>query len=68
MIWQPIATAPEGEAVMTRILDSNGERNKQPLTRKGSLWFFPDMSMYVYYRPTHWHSLAESRTGEAVAS
>lgn len=21
------------------------------------LWFFPDMSMYVYYVPTHWRPL-----------
>lgn len=28
--------------------------NEQPLVLKGKLWFFPDMSMYVYYTPTHW--------------
>lgn len=59
--WQPIETAPEGEAVMTCIdADRRGPmgiRNIQSLVRKGSLWFFPDMSMYVYYRPTHWRPL-----------
>lgn len=52
--WLPIATAPEGQAVMTKIDDAKGCRNKQVLRRRGSLFFFPDGSMYVYYRPTHW--------------
>lgn len=46
--------------VMTKIDDANGCRNEQtlklyqrsPETRP--MWFFPDMSMYVYYTPTHW--------------
>lgn len=65
--WQPIDTAPEGKAVMTCIDAGKrgplGERNITPLIRKGKLWFFPDMSMYVYYRPTHWRSVngGESR-------
>lgn len=45
---------PEGVEVMTMVCDNDGERNHQILVRKGSLWFFPDMSMYVYYTPTHW--------------
>lgn len=81
MDWQPIATAPEGEPVMTKIDDDGrepdptevgyefrkalgmirrtpgGPRNVQPLIRKGRLWFFTDMSMYVYYTPTHWASM-----------
>lgn len=52
--WQPIATAPEGVEVETKIDDGVILRNEQTLVRKGALWFFPDMSMYVYYRPTHW--------------
>ena len=53
--WQPIGSAPEGVEVDTCIRDANGhERNVQALTRRGRLWFFPDMSMYVYYAPTHW--------------
>ena len=46
----------EGIKVMTKIDDKDGIRNEQPLTRKGSLWFLSDMSMYVYYRPTHWRN------------
>lgn len=52
--WQPISSAPEGVEVLTKIDDSRGPRNEQTLTRKGRLWFYPDMSMYVYYTPTHW--------------
>lgn len=47
----------ENIEVMTMIFDINGIRNKQTLIRIGNLWFFPDMSMYVYYIPTHWKSL-----------
>ena len=49
---------PEKVVVDTKISDENGERNEQQLLRKGGLWFFPDMSMYVYYRPTHWKPTA----------
>lgn len=52
--WHPINTAPEGVVVMTKIDDAAGPRHEQPLVRQGSLWFFPDRSMYVYYQPTHW--------------
>lgn len=45
---------PEGVIVNTKISDADGERNEQPLKRSGSLYFFPDGSMYVYYTPTHW--------------
>lgn len=51
--WQPIKLAPDGEVVLTKIDDENGERNVQRLKRKGRLWFTPDEAMYVYYTPTH---------------
>lgn len=46
--------------VMTKIHDGHGCRNettlklcqRTPVSR--SMWFLPDMSMYVYYTPTHW--------------
>jgi len=47
----------EATEVMTKIDDEKGCRNEQKLRRRGSLWFFPDMSMYVYYTPTHWRHL-----------
>lgn len=43
-----------GIEVETKIDDEYGVRNVQTLKRQGNLWFYPDMSMYVYYRPTHW--------------
>lgn len=52
--WHPISLAPDGEVVETKIDDDNGVRNIPPLKRQGRLWWFPDMSMYVYYTPTHW--------------
>lgn len=55
MNWEPIATMPEGRELLTRISDSQGERNVQRLTRRGRLYFTPEPnSMYVYYTPTHW--------------
>lgn len=41
---------PEGEAVQT--MSSAGK--VQRLVLDGKLWFFPDMSMYVYYTPKYW--------------
>lgn len=55
--WEPILTAPQGVAVMTKIDDEKGCRNEQALVRQRNLFFFPDMSMYVYYTPTHWKPL-----------
>lgn len=57
--WRPIETAPEGVEVWTKIDDEHGVRNVQSMTRKGRLWHFPDMSMYVYYIPTHWAALSD---------
>lgn len=50
---------PENKPVLTRIDDAKGIRNEQVLRRKGRLWFFEDMSMYVYYVPTHWKDKPE---------
>lgn len=47
----------EGQEVETMISDDHGERNKQELIRIGCLWYLTDMSMYVYYTPTHWRPL-----------
>lgn len=59
--WQTIDSAPDGQVLETKISDFiGGDRNVTTLKRKGSLWFFPDMSMYVYYTPTHWRRPQES--------
>ena len=63
--WQSIETAPDGVEVMTKIDDERGVRNEQSLRRQGNLWFFPDMSMYVYYAPTHWMPLSSAHPAEA---
>lgn len=57
MDWQPITLAPAGEVVMTKIDDGRGVRNEQALKRNGSLWWYPDGSIYVYYTPTHWRRM-----------
>jgi hypothetical protein len=54
-LWHEIKLAPPDEVVWTKIDDDEGERNVTKLKRRGNLWFLPDDSMYVYYRPTHWH-------------
>jgi hypothetical protein len=59
--WQPIETAPKGVVIMTKIDDADGCRNEQELKRDGNLWWLPDGSMYVYYRPTHWRPAGGSR-------
>lgn len=46
-----------GEVVDTKIDDGDSKRNETRLKREGNLWFFPDGSMYVYYKPTHWKYL-----------
>lgn len=52
--WKPASIAPEGVKLLTKIDDSKGERNVQERIRQGNLWYFTDMSMYVYYTPTHY--------------
>jgi len=46
-----------GQEVETKIDDSKGCRNVATLKFKSNLWWFPDMSMYVYYSPTHWRPI-----------
>jgi hypothetical protein len=53
---------PEGKTVKTKIDDEKGVRNEQELKRKGNLMFYPDMSMYVYYTPTHWQPIQNPTT------
>ena len=43
--------------VDTKVDDEKGCRNMQTLKLHSGLWFFPDMSMYIYYTPTHWRYL-----------
>lgn len=59
MTWKPISTAPENKVVNIKIDEKDGIRNEQKLKRQGLLWFYPNMSMYVYYTPTHWAEVSE---------
>lgn len=58
--WKTADTAPENVVVYTKIDDEQGERNVQALKRRGSLWWTPNDSMYVYYTPTHWTEMGRS--------
>jgi hypothetical protein len=35
----------------------------QTLKRVGRLWFFPDMSMYVYFTPKWWRAVSSTEEG-----
>ena len=61
--WKVIteASPPQGVAVLTKIDGAGGPRNEQVLVRNENLWFFPDMSMYVYYTPTHFKEQPSDR-------
>ena len=49
---------PQKKVLKTKIVDADGkEHNEQDLVLSNRLWWQPDMSMYVYYRPTHWSCL-----------
>lgn len=45
---------PLDTIVETKIDDANGVRNVCKLILHSNLWWFTDMSMYIYYNPTHW--------------
>ncbi len=49
---------PEGVVVETKVDDAEGCRNVDRLKLYRNLWFAPDGSMYVYYRPTHWRTVS----------
>lgn len=55
---------PEGEVVMT--LDSGG--HEQALKRIGRLFYFPDMSMYVYFTPRCWRPLSDAEVDAEIAA
>jgi hypothetical protein len=55
--WKLVSeeTPPQKKVLKTKIVDAEGkEHNEQELILSGKLWWHPDMSMYVYYTPTHW--------------
>lgn len=52
--WIPVTSGlpPENQVVQT--ISDGGLQ--QDLKRRGSLYFFPDDSMYVYYRVAYWRA------------
>lgn len=59
--WMTIDTAPESEVVEVWAYG----RQPQRLLRKGALWFQPDMSSYVYYRPKLWRAAGQEPVDHA---
>jgi len=59
---------PENEEVETKIDDQRGIRNVTTLKLHNNLWWFPDMSMYIYYCPTHWRKLTSAAPKEPGTS
>lgn len=50
--WKQTEKEVPPENVVVETISANGQQ--QDLVRRGTLWFFPDMSMYVYYVPKFW--------------
>ena len=65
--WRSCERAPDNRVVLTKIDDGQGARNHQALKRSGNLWYVPDGSMYVYYRPTHWRELTDTEREVEIA-
>ena len=51
---------PVNTDLETKIDDGKGVRNVCALRYHSNLWFFTDMSMYVYYTPTHWRHIKQN--------
>lgn len=60
--WCGEALPPDGMEVEAKIDDGKGVRNVANLKFHRGLWWFPDMSMYVYYSPTHWRVIKSPLT------
>lgn len=56
--WTPTAQERPPEGVVIDAMDSGG--HVQKLKRQGNLYFFADMSMYVYYVPTFWKATQQA--------
>jgi hypothetical protein len=55
MSWKLIDKyTPQSQILETCIIENGKIRNEQRLILKGNLFWLTDMSMYVYYTPTHY--------------
>lgn len=50
--WTPTSLKLPPDGLVVLVMDSGG--CVQELKRKGSVWWFPDGSMYVYFVPCFW--------------
>lgn len=55
---------PPDIEVETKVDDEQGVRNITRLRWRKNHWWFPDMSMYIYYSPTHWRDTSSAKTYE----
>ena len=55
VIWKSVEDELPPEGVAVRTMSANGL--EQTLIRQGGLYWFQDMSMYVYYTVVAWHEL-----------
>ena len=62
------ALPPPDTDVETKIDDGKGVRNVCALRRHSNLWWFTDMSMHIYYSPTHWRPLPPNAPDERPAT
>lgn len=59
--WTRTADRLPPERASVRTMDSGGM--ERVLRRVGTLWWFPDMSMYVYFTPVAWAPLRTEGLG-----
>ena len=45
---------PQGEEVLTRIVDQHGTRNRARMRLDGAVWVLVTLGVPVSYEPTHW--------------
>lgn len=53
--WRSVQDELPPDGLVVEVQNNRGAR----LKRRGRLWFLPDESMYVYYRPEFWRLLPQ---------
>jgi hypothetical protein len=48
---------PENEIVWTKTVKDGKETSPEHMIYKKDKWYFSDMSMFVYYKITHWKKI-----------
>jgi hypothetical protein len=55
--WTPTTQLLPPEGHVVEAMDCGGHIHRLQLHRR--LWFIEDMSMYVYFTPTHWRPIQQ---------